>query len=124
MERLVRTAFWGAACFAFVMAVLPQPPHLPGDPSDKVQHILAFAVLALLAGVGYRHVSAWRLGVALSLFGAAIELVQLIPPLHRDGDILDWCADTVAAAFLLLLVRALQGGLAGDPPHRPREEQG
>lgn len=124
MERLFRTAFWLAAGFAFVMAVLPRPPHLPGDPSDKVQHIIAFAVLAVLAALGYRRVPALRIALALSLFGAAIELVQLIPSLHRDGDVVDWCADTVSAAILLLLVRALQGRVAGDPPCRPGEEQG
>jgi VanZ family protein len=124
MARFLRTAFWAAACFAFVMAVLPRPPHLPGDPSDKVQHILAFAVLALLAALAYPRVSAWRLALGLSLFGAAIELVQLIPALHRDGDVVDWCADTVSAMLLLSLGRLLQSGLAGDPPRRPGEEQG
>ncbi|HEX8654722.1 MAG TPA: VanZ family protein [Allosphingosinicella sp.] len=124
MERLLRTAFWAAACFAFLMATLPRPPHLPGDPSDKVQHILAFAVLALLAALAYSRLSAWRVGLGLSLFGAAIELVQLIPPLHRDGDVVDWCADTVSAALILALARLLQRGFAGDSPRRPGEEQG
>ncbi|MEA3017672.1 MAG: hypothetical protein QOI38_2394 [Sphingomonadales bacterium] len=124
MERVFRSAFWAAACFAFVMAVMPRPPHFPGDPSDKVQHILAFAALALLAALAYRRVSVWRLGLGLSLFGAAIELVQLIPALQRDGDVVDWCADTVSAALVLALARLLQSGLAGDSPRRPGEEQG
>jgi len=38
----------------------------------------------------------------LSLFGAFIELVQAIPVLHRDSDVLDWVADTVAASLVLL----------------------
>jgi hypothetical protein len=41
----------------------------------------------------------------LSLFGAFIEVVQAIPALHRDSDVLDWLADTAAAGAILLLVR-------------------
>ena len=77
-----RLLFWAGAFFAFVMAVLPQPPELPGAPSDKVQHLL----------------------VGLSLYGAFIELVQAIPALHRDSDIKDWIADTVASGIVLVAV--------------------
>ena len=124
MPRLFRLAFWAAGAFAFVMAVLPQPPHLPGDPSDKIQHILAFAVLACLAALGYRRVRALRIGLGLSAFGAVIELVQLVPVLHRDGDVVDWCADTLSAGLVLAAARLLQRRLPGDAPGRPGEEQG
>jgi VanZ family protein len=104
-SRTARALFWAAACFAFVMAVLPQPPQLPGEPSDKVQHIVAFASLALLGSFAYPRTSLVRLLVSLSLFGALIEVVQAIPALHRDSDVLDWLADTVAVIVVLLLVR-------------------
>ena len=45
LERLFQILFWGALAFAFVMASLPQPPAIPGDPGDKVLHVLAFLVL-------------------------------------------------------------------------------
>ena len=38
-NRLFQILFWGALGFAFVMASLPQPPAIPGDPSDKVLHV-------------------------------------------------------------------------------------
>ena len=41
----------------------------------------------------------------LSLFGAVIEIVQSIPALHRDSDVLDWIADTAAVVVVLVLVR-------------------
>jgi len=47
-SRASRGLFWTAAAFALVMAIVPHPPELPGQPSDKVQHIVAFATLALL----------------------------------------------------------------------------
>ena len=104
-SRAFRVIFWAAACFAFVMAVLPHPPQLPGEPNDKVQHIIAFATLAALGSVAYPVTSVVRLLVGLSLFGALIEVVQAIPALHRDSDIVDWIADTAAVLVVLTLVR-------------------
>ena len=94
--------FWAAACFAFVMAVLPHPPEVPGEPNDKVQHVVAFATLALLGSFAYPAMALRQLLLRLSLFGAFIEAVQAIPALHRDSDILDWIADTVAVALVAL----------------------
>ena len=96
--------FWAAAAFAFVMAVLPHPPHIPGNPNDKLQHVTAFATLALLSSFGYPRAALLKLLLGLSLFGALIEFVQAIPSLHRDSDVMDWIADTAAIAVVLLLV--------------------
>jgi len=101
----LRALFWAAALFTFVMAVLPHPPRLPGEPSDKVQHIVAFTTLGLLAAISFRGQCILRLALWLSLFGGLIEIVQAIPVLHRDSDILDWIADTAASSAALLLVR-------------------
>ena len=103
-SRTVKILFWAAACFAFVMAVLPHPPRLPVEPNDKIQHITAFATLALLGSFAYPRTSLVKLLVSLSLFGALIEVVQAIPMLHRDSDIFDWIADTGAVALVLLAV--------------------
>jgi VanZ family protein len=103
--RAVRALFWAAALFAFVMALLPHPPLLPGQPNDKVQHIAAFATLALLGAWAYSRTASMKLLVGLSLFGAFIELCQAIPALHRDSDVVDWLADTLAAGLVLLVIR-------------------
>ena len=104
MSRWFRYAFWAAAGFAFVMAVWPYPVALPGDPSDKILHVAAFAVLAWLGAQGYRQTPMMRLGLGLSLFGALIECVQAVPALNRDADWIDWLADTASAAAVLSLV--------------------
>lgn len=106
--RILRTIFWTAAVFAFVMAVLPHPPQLPGAPSDKVQHIAAFLVLGALASLAWPRTSPVYLATLLSLFGAVIELVQLIPALNRDGDPVDWIADTAAAGLMLIFIHWLR----------------
>jgi hypothetical protein len=104
-RRTARAAFWAAACFAFVMAILPHPPQVPGEPNDKVQHIVAFATLSLLGSFAYPRTKLVKLLVGLSLFGAFIEVVQAIPALHRDSDVLDWLADTASVSVVLLVVR-------------------
>jgi hypothetical protein len=104
-KRVIRALFWAAALFALVMALLPHPPELPGNPSDKVQHIAAFATLGLLGVYAYPRLSALWLIAALSLFGAFIEVAQAIPMLHRDSDPLDWIADTAACLVIVISLR-------------------
>ena len=108
MPRLLRIPFWFAAAFAFVMAALPQPPQIPGEPSDKILHIVAFACLALLGSLAYPRLSALKLLIGLSAFGVLIELVQLIPSLHRNSEVLDCVADTAAVCAVLLAIRVLR----------------
>lgn len=113
--RLVRMVFWAAAAFAFVMAVLPHPPRIPGEPSDKIQHIVAFATLTMLGSRAYSKTRPLKLLVGLSLFGALIEIVQAIPALHRDSDVIDWIADTIAVLVVLALIRACRPLANGSP---------
>ena len=101
---LPRLLFWAATAFAFVMAVIPHPPELPGHPSDKIQHILAFLVLAGLGRWAYPQVRKRELLLGLAAFGALIEMVQAIPMLHRDSDPYDWIADVAAALTVFVIV--------------------
>ena len=91
--------------FALVMASLPKPPQLPGEPSDKIQHIMAFATLAALGATAYPRTPLVRLLIGLAAFGALVEIIQLIPPLHRDAQLTDLLADILAAAAILALVQ-------------------
>jgi VanZ family protein len=114
MPRLLILLFWATCAFTLVMALLPQPPQLPGSPSDKVQHVAAFLVLTSLAIMAYPRVSLLRIGLLMVLFGLLIELLQLIPALNRDGSALDWLADGAAVAAVLGTASLLRriGGLA------------
>jgi VanZ family protein len=102
MHRLPILLFWCAMVLALVLALMPLPPQLPGAPSDKVQHILGFLVLAVLARWAYPATTTLLLLVGLSAFGALIEVAQAIPQLNRDPDLVDWIADTLAAAAILI----------------------
>lgn len=70
--------------------------------SDKAQHIIAFATLALLASLAYPAAKPAHLLFSLVAFGGVIELLQMIPALNRDSDLLDLVADTLAAGGMLL----------------------
>jgi hypothetical protein len=106
-QRAARIAFVLAAIFAFVMAALPHPPPIPGQPSDKLLHMLAFATLGALGAAGFPGRSVIRLFVVLSLFGGVIELVQAIPMLNRDSEWADLVADMAAALVALTGTRCL-----------------
>ena len=96
-------AFWLAAAFAFVMATLPQPPTLSGQPSDKVQHVIAFSVLTGLAFTALPWKRRLLIVLGLIAFGALIEIVQLIPALHRESDWMDLLADSAAVLVVASL---------------------
>lgn len=96
-------AFWAASAVAFAFAVMPHPPQMPGAPNDKVQHILAFLALTTLAILAYPRAPLVRIAVALSAFGALIEVVQAVPILNRDSDLIDWVADSAAAAAVAIV---------------------
>jgi len=112
MTRLLQVAFWAAALIAAVAALLPEPPPLPESFTDKLQHMVAFFTLAVLGGLAYPRLSALRLVALLTLFGALIEVAQLVPRFHRDTDLLDLLADIVAASAGVLVVLALRRLLA------------
>jgi VanZ family protein len=105
---VLRLLFWAAALFALVMALIPRPPPVPGHPSDKVLHVLAFATLGLLGTFAYPRFRALQLIAALSLFGALIEILQGTALIHRDRDVFDWVADTVACGVVVLALRLWQ----------------
>jgi VanZ family protein len=100
--RSLRLAFWAAAVFALVMALLPQPPYVPTQSlGDKVNHIIGFATLAALASLAWPTAPPLRVVERLSFFGAIIEVAQSIPALGRDCEFLDWVADTLAVAVVV-----------------------
>ena len=105
MHRFARIAFVVTLCFSFVMAALPHPPPIPGQPSDKIMHVLAFATLGALAAYGFHRRAVALLFLGLTTFGGLIELVQAIPMLHRDSEFVDLVADMAAALVALAAVR-------------------
>ena len=107
-QTMLRLAFWLALAVTLVMALLPNPPAMPGRPTDKVQHIAAFATLTFLAALGFPRLRLRVIFVWMAALGLVIEVLQMIPILHRDAQAADWLADCAAVAATLLLCTALR----------------
>jgi hypothetical protein len=104
-ELPLRVLFFMLCTFAVFMAMTPRPPHL--DLNDKVQHMMAFGTLAIVARLGFPRARDLTILERLSFGGALIEVFQAIPELHRDCDWHDWVADTLAITIALLIMRLL-----------------
>lgn len=113
----LRRQLWRLALGVCVLAVAVLSfAHLDAPPlthSDKLNHILAFAVLAWLAHGAYpqRRLAVARWGLLLG-YGLSIELIQSFLP-YREASWLDVAADAVG--ILCYGVVALAGGKAVQP---------
>ena len=106
-------AFWVCLATALTLALLPHPPHFQ-EFGDKAQHMLAFGTLAFLGAFAFPAFPKARLAERLSFLGAMVEVLQSIPALHRDCDIRDWIADTIAICVVLIVMHLV---------YRPRRKR-
>jgi VanZ family protein len=124
LHRLLVFACWSAILLAYALAILPQSNAPRLFASDKVEHMLAFFVIALLARLAYPRTSLLLTIAGCALLGALIELTQMIPALHRDASFADWLADIAAILFgvavapaVAMLFDRFDG--PGSPPVNP-----
>lgn len=101
---LAAPAFWFCLSGAVTLALQPHSAYLP-EVNDKAQHMLAFGTLALLGAFAFPRFPRVHLAERLSFLGALVEVLQAIPALHRDCDIRDWIADTIAIVAVLILLQ-------------------
>lgn len=123
----LRLALAGALIFTLYAAFAPGPDTPQLLPWDKAAHFAAFFTLAILAALSFPRTPLIAIGVALSGLGAVIEIIQALPAIGRDGDVVDWLVDTAAIVFALWpgLVRAARARLSqretdGAPAPRQR----
>ena len=92
--------------FAIGLATLTPVEKLPTvSGSDKVYHLISFAILTLPIAI-IRPRAIWII-LSLSIaFGGAIELLQ--PLVNRNCEMADFLADTVGAILGVLVTRALR----------------
>lgn len=111
LGALFRVAFVVALVLGTHLATTDAPPHAMASLNDKLQHLTAFAVLALLLDRSYFRQRAYWSAVALPLlgYGLAIECVQYFLP-YRSFDLLDLVADAIGLGAYCLL-RPLVGAI-------------
>ena len=101
LAGLAKLAFFAALLFTFYSAVIPPQHALQLVPWDKAEHFIAFYGLTGLAAAAFPKRNLIVIAALLSGFGAFIEFVQGLPMVHRDRDVWDWAADTIAIVAAL-----------------------
>lgn len=100
----LKALFWLGALVGLMLALVPTPPaQLAGIP-DKAQHFIGFSTLALLATLAYPRVGLPVIGLGLSAFGLAIEIMQSLPGIDRDADLMDGVVNALGIVSVLILV--------------------
>jgi VanZ family protein len=104
LPRRLRLGIFALACAILLYMTLAPGQDVPGLGAiwDKAEHAIAWAVLTG-AGLLLSTKRRWAIGVFAFVFGAAVEVLQAIMPLGRDGDWHDLAADSVGivAAYLV-----------------------
>ena len=96
-RRVLRIAFYGTSGLVAALSLAPSATLPPTPVGDKVEHLIAYAVLGLLGAVSsVRGVT--RVILGLAAFGIAIELLQTFSP-GRSPDVLDVVADIAGAGL-------------------------
>jgi VanZ family protein len=131
LRRLFVIAFWLAALFAYVEAIMPARDQIALSGWDKINHMAAFFVITFLARAAYPRIPVFRLFLMMAAFGAFIELSQALPFIHRDAEWADWFADLIATLLGLVIAwpfavladrrRALRGSATQDGMPQPSE---
>jgi VanZ family protein len=104
---LARFFLLAAVAAITVLAITDRPYPLIESVPDKLNHLAAFAVLALLADYAFPTA---RFGaakiLALAGYGLAIEAIQSLLP-HRQGSALDLAADAAGIGLYALCLPVL-----------------
>ncbi len=102
-QRHWQWLFWLALAVVAVASLLPLVGAVTLAVSDKLQHLLAYAGLAVLAASGYAgRRPVWLIGAGLLVFSGAIELLQGLSG-YRYAEWLDLLANAVGVALGLAL---------------------
>lgn len=101
----LRMMFLAALAFSFLFAISSLPDPIS---SDKLLHVLVFAALAGLGWFAFPRLSTLQLALALSIFGATIELTQAIPMVSGSPQFKDWVADNIGLVLMLAFLWSVQ----------------
>jgi VanZ family protein len=94
-RRFLMVSFYAACALVGVLSLLPRATLPSLSIGDKVEHVIAYAMLALLGCTLFeRRRAAVILGLAA--YGAVLELLQFLAP-GRSPEIADGVADLIGA---------------------------
>jgi VanZ family protein len=96
-RRFLKASFYAACMLVGVLSLLPGERLPPAPIGDKVEHVIAYALLAFLGCAAFER---RRLAMILGLvaYGAALELLQNLAP-GRSPEIADGVANLIGACL-------------------------
>lgn len=95
--------FYALASFIFYLATTPHAYPIPSSSNDKINHFLAFVVLAILLSQVHRRLGNIGVFISLATYGFAIEVAQHFLP-WRSFSLLDWLTDLAGIVVGLVIV--------------------
>ena len=99
VRKLAKIVFCIGLVAVIALSLLPQETLPETGTWDKLNHALAYAVLAVAGGLGFKGGrSLLMVGLGLVVLGAGLELAQSVTP-NRDGSIYDAVANLVGVAI-------------------------
>lgn len=101
IQGLAKPAFWSTLAVILVMSLVDLSDTSIAESNDKLNHLLAFFTLAMLAQIAYATVR-WKVRAGgLLAYGALIEILQA-GTAYRDFSLLDLVADGAGIALFSL----------------------
>ncbi len=107
VQTILRLAFWLLLGIILALSLMPSEDAPTVFADDKLNHILAFFTLSLMARLLWPQARLAILFVLLTLLGGGIELLQLAMGFGREADWMDFAADIVAIVLGMLAGNAL-----------------
>ena len=112
-RTIYAVVFLGTYVVVLVASLVPASSLPQVTLSDKIEHFLAYAVLAVL-GARALPGRPWLLAIVLAANGVGVEILQQAMALGRQGEVLDALANTLGIAAGLgaasLMRRRERGG--------------
>ncbi|MDR8392081.1 VanZ family protein [Aliifodinibius sp. S!AR15-10] len=110
--KLILLGLFGITISALLLTLIPADylGHNEIWSYDKLGHFLLFGSWTFLLGLysmvkDYKHTNLWKIFSLGVLFGGAIEILQHVLPVNRNGDILDFCVDALGAVGAVILLK-------------------
>jgi VanZ family protein len=118
LRQLAHLRTWTVASAALIGAVLylslapiESQAQMPAN-FDKLEHALAYMLLAVWFAGLYARKDYWRIGLALAALGLVVEILQHVMALGRSGDPRDMVANITGICLGLALAVWRVGGWA------------
>lgn len=109
-QSFQHAVFYALASFIFYLAVSPYDYPIPSSSNDKINHFMAFMMLAILLSQVHRRLGKVASFTSLAIYGLVIEVAQHFLP-YRNFSVFDWLTDLGGISVGLLLAGLLDSWL-------------